>query len=71
MTASNSDKLQMMSKTLHEWLNDIQLSFVVSNPREPDNVIVYASERFFQVTGYSPAEVLGKNCRFLQGMDCS
>ena len=29
--------------------------------------IVYASPGFYELTGYSKAEVLGRNCRFLQG----
>lgn len=28
--------------------------------------IVYASEAFYELTGYSKREVLGRNCRFLQ-----
>eukprot|EP00268_Persea_americana_P026205 TRINITY_DN255_c1_g1_i6.p3 TRINITY_DN255_c1_g1~~TRINITY_DN255_c1_g1_i6.p3 ORF type:complete len:132 (+),score=26.49 TRINITY_DN255_c1_g1_i6:1319-1714(+) len=29
--------------------------------------IVYASDAFIKLTGYSKHEVLGRNCRFLQG----
>lgn len=29
--------------------------------------IVFASPQFYACTGYSAAEVLGRNCRFLQG----
>jgi len=47
------------------------VSFVISDPRQPDNPIVYASPQFFQVTGYSREEVLGKNCRLLQGANTS
>ncbi|KAI8110338.1 hypothetical protein M9435_002014 [Picochlorum sp. BPE23] len=47
------------------------LSFVISNPREQDNPIVYASENFYKTTGYSPKEVINRNCRFLQGKDTS
>jgi len=43
------------------------LSFVLSNPREPDNPIIYASENFFTTTGYGRGEILGRNCRILQG----
>ena len=32
---------------------------------QADNPIVYASEPFYQLTGYGP-EVIGHNCRFLQ-----
>jgi len=42
-------------------------NFVVSDAREKDCPIVFASEGFYQLTGYSPEEVLGRNCRFLQG----
>ena len=35
----------------------------------PDNPIVYASESFIELTGYERSQVLGRNCRFLQGPD--
>ena len=44
-----------------------QQNFVVSDPNLPDNPIVFASSGFYGLTGYSPAEVVGRNCRFLQG----
>nr|AML78287.1 putative LOV domain-containing protein [Lycopodium deuterodensum] len=44
-----------------------ECSFVLCDPRLPDHPIVYASEGFFKMTGYSSQEVLGRNCRFLQG----
>ena len=46
-----------------------QQNFVLSDPRLPDNPIVYASEGFYQLTGYTREQVLGRNCRFLQGPD--
>ena len=44
---------------------------VVSDPREPDNPIVLANEAFLEMSGYTADEVLGRNCRFLQGPDTS
>eukprot|EP00607_Mallomonas_marina_P010914 CAMPEP_0182421260 /NCGR_PEP_ID=MMETSP1167-20130531/6573_1 /TAXON_ID=2988 /ORGANISM="Mallomonas Sp, Strain CCMP3275" /LENGTH=445 /DNA_ID=CAMNT_0024598213 /DNA_START=147 /DNA_END=1484 /DNA_ORIENTATION=- len=44
-----------------------QQNFVVSDPSLPDNPIVYCSEGFCKLTGYKRSEVLGRNCRFLQG----
>lgn len=41
-------------------------SFIITDPAQPDCPIVWASPGFLQLTGYSYAEVLGKNCRFLQ-----
>ncbi len=32
-----------------------------------DNPIIYASPGFCTLTGYSAAEIIGRNCRFLQG----
>jgi PAS domain S-box-containing protein len=33
----------------------------------PDDPLIYANEGFERLTGYSVAEVIGRNCRFLQG----
>lgn len=48
-------------------LTSAQQNFVISNPNLPDNPIVFASSGFYSLTGYTPPEVLGRNCRFLQG----
>ena len=42
-------------------------NFVVSDARGKDCPIVYASDGFYKLTGYAPHEVIGRNCRFLQG----
>jgi len=48
-------------------LERIQQNFVISDPALPDNPIVFASDDFLNLTGYRREEVLGRNCRFLQG----
>ncbi|KHO01717.1 cellulose signaling associated protein ENVOY [Metarhizium album ARSEF 1941] len=45
---------------------DVGVALVVCDLEQPDNPIVYASDAFCELTGYSQAEVLGQNCRFLQ-----
>ena len=45
------------------------LSFTISDPREPDNPLVYVNPAFERTTGYGYDEVVGRNCRFLQGPD--
>lgn len=40
---------------------------VVTNPRLPDNPIIYANAAFMAMSGYPENEIVGKNCRFLQG----
>ena len=44
-----------------------QQNFVLSDPRLPDNPIVFASQGFYDLTGYTRDQILGRNCRFLQG----
>lgn len=48
-----------------------QQCFVITDPSLQDNPIVYASDDFLSLTGYSRDEVLGRNCRFLQGTETS
>jgi len=43
--------------------------FVLTDPRLDDNPIVYANGSFVEMTGYPQDEVIGRNCRFLQGPD--
>ncbi|KAJ6489017.1 hypothetical protein C8R45DRAFT_1097350 [Mycena sanguinolenta] len=42
-------------------------TFVLTNPRLPDHPIVLVSDGFVDVTGYPKAQIIGRNCRFLQG----
>jgi len=41
----------------------------IADARQPDMPLIYINEAFEAITGYPTAEVLGKNCRFLQGED--
>jgi len=40
---------------------------VITDPKVPDNPIVYVNPAFERITGYTAEEVRGQNCRFLQG----
>ncbi|XP_042509982.1 phototropin-1 isoform X2 [Macadamia integrifolia] len=57
-----------VSKDLKDALSTFQQTFVVSDATKPDYPILYASEGFFKMTGYTSREVVGRNCRFLQGV---
>ncbi|MGI4746952.1 MAG: PAS domain-containing protein [Janthinobacterium lividum] len=46
-----------------------RMPMVITNPRLPDNPIVLANAAFLTSTGYTAEEVIGWNCRFLQGSD--
>lgn len=42
---------------------------LITDPNQHDNPIIYANKAFEDITGYSFDEIVGKNCRFLQGTD--
>ena len=41
----------------------------IADARRPDRPLIYANEGFERMTGYAAADVMGRNCRFLQGPD--
>ena len=43
------------------------LPMVLTDPHKADDPLVYANRAFLRLTGYPEEEVLGRNCRFLQG----
>nr|AML79179.1 putative LOV domain-containing protein [Aulacomnium heterostichum] len=57
----------VVSSSLMLSLTRIQQSLVLADPSLPDTPIVHASDVFCELTGYSREEVVGRNCRFLQG----
>lgn len=42
---------------------------VITDATQPNNPMIYVNPSFERITGYSAAEVLGRDCRFLQGGD--
>ncbi|WP_159901563.1 PAS domain S-box protein [Salinirussus salinus] len=41
----------------------------IADARQDDEPLIYVNEAFEEITGYSTGEVLGRNCRFLQGAE--
>nr|AML79656.1 putative LOV domain-containing protein [Atrichum angustatum] len=58
---------QSYNDKISQALQQHEYNFVLSDPRLPDHPIVYASDGFLKMSGYEQSEVLGRNCRFLQG----
>ncbi|MBV5275578.1 MAG: PAS domain-containing protein [Lamprocystis purpurea] len=54
---------------LSQILDTVVNGVTLSDPDQPDNPIVYANAAFELITGYDHDEILGRNCRFLQGAD--
>jgi len=46
-----------------------RMPMIITDPRQDDNPVVFANESFCRLTGYARSEILGRNCRFLQGPD--
>ena len=46
-----------------------RMPMIITNPRLPDNPVVFANDSFCRLTGYEREEIVGRNCRFLQGAD--
>nr|AML79471.1 putative LOV domain-containing protein [Cylindrocystis brebissonii] len=56
-----------LDESLAGALEKHEYSFVITDPRQPDHPIVYASDGFLKLSEYERDEVVGRNCRFLQG----
>ncbi len=56
---------QVLSAILDECVNGVTLA----DPDLEDAPIIYANKAFENLTGYSQDEIIGHNCRFLQGDD--
>ncbi|PDS61636.1 histidine kinase [Rhizobium anhuiense] len=48
-----------------------RMPMIVTDPNQHDNPIIFCNSAFRKLTGYSDDEVIGRNCRFLQGPETS
>ncbi|MFU8869855.1 PAS domain S-box protein [Natronococcus sp.] len=48
-------------------LDEAPVGILITDPDRTDNPITYVNEGFVRLTGYAREEILGRNCRFLQG----
>lgn len=62
-----SDKIEDILKT--RAIESTSCGLVISDVKQANNPLVYVNAGFEKVTGYSRDEVIGKNCKLLQGTD--
>ena len=48
-------------------IDEAPVGVTITDPDQPDNPLIYANDHYRDLTGYSLSELLGKNCRMLQG----
>ncbi|QLC32809.1 PAS domain S-box protein [Halarchaeum sp. CBA1220] len=48
-------------------MDEADVGISIADPDEPDTPLVYVNDGFERITGYDAEEVIGRNCRFLQG----
>ncbi|WP_156399200.1 PAS domain-containing protein, partial [Methylobacterium sp. Leaf466] len=46
-----------------------RMPMLITDPGQHDNPIVFVNDAFLKLTGYEREEILGRNCRFLQGSE--
>lgn len=60
---SSQEQLELLKRSL----DAIPQGVLITDCQQPDDPIVYVNKHFLQMSGYDESEILGKNCRFMQG----
>jgi len=58
-------------ETIIRAIDEAPIGVTISDPSLPDNPLVYLNEAYEEMTGYDREDVIGRNCRFLQGPETS
>lgn len=71
-TKGEVDRLKDLSEKnqvtlLEAMIDGSKVGTIVTDPSQLDNPIIYTNKTFIEMTGYTQEEVIGRNCRFLQG----
>jgi diguanylate cyclase (GGDEF)-like protein/PAS domain S-box-containing protein len=48
---------------------NISTGVVITDAKQPDNPVMFVNAAFTTLTGYTSREIVGQNCRLLQGVD--
>ena len=66
-TVDESDPTAANLKLSELAMDEAPVGITVADPHEPDEPLIYVNDAFERLTGYDTYEILGRNCRFLQG----
>ncbi|GJE52742.1 Sensor histidine kinase RcsC [Methylobacterium tardum] len=66
-TASEAGVGTLRPDLLFTAADKTRMAMIVTDPNLPDNPIVFANRAFLELSGYAAEELIGRNCRFLQG----
>ena len=69
ISGTNDDLPAPTADTIVRSVDEAPVGITISDPSLPDNPMVYVNDAYEELTGYVAEDVLGRNCRFLQGPD--
>lgn len=64
---AHDDLPDLIMDVLRATCDKMKIAVTVADPDCDDHPLIYANPAFLELTGYAADEVLGRNCRFLQG----
>lgn len=67
--SDSSANPRLTAEVLERALHATDIMVLLTDPHVEDNPIIWVNDYFCEFTGYAREEVLGRNCRFLQGDD--
>ncbi|MCC9658335.1 chemotaxis protein CheB [Rhodopirellula halodulae] len=62
---SHESQMRLLSKAIQSAANGV----VITDCSQPDHPITFVNRGFLEMTGFAEKDVIGRNCRFLQGED--
>jgi len=62
---SNKEELEVLRRSL----DALPRGILITDCQQEDDPIIYINKYFLEMSGYDESEILGKNCRFMQGKE--
>jgi len=62
---------EQLLRIKNQAFNELPVGLLIADADKPDNPVVEVNEAFEELTGYGAGEILGENCRFMQGPETS